>query len=118
MAEIERGRKKRRSEKEVRREGAEKRRKGEEIKKKRMIEVKKVAEEQEIWNEEKEAAKSKEEAKKLVPQRFYKWIKVFGKKESERISTKKLQDHTIEVKKEFVPKMSELQKLDLVLFFF
>jgi len=45
MAEIERGRKKRRSEKEVRREGAEKRRKGEEIKKKRMIEVKKVAEE-------------------------------------------------------------------------
>ena len=83
-----------------------------------MIEVKKVAEEQKIWDEKKETAKSKEEAKKLVLQRFYKWIYVFGKKASERIPTKKLCDHTIEVKEEFVPRMSKLQKLDLILFSF
>ena len=48
-----------------------------------MIEVKKVAEEWEIWDEEEEVAKSEAEAKKLVPDKFYKWIKVFGKKQSE-----------------------------------
>jgi len=31
-------------------------------------------------DEEKEISKSKKRAKKLVPQRFYKWIYVFGKK--------------------------------------
>ena len=44
------------------------------------MEVRKVAEEWEIWDEEKEAAKLEEEAKKLVPKKFHKWIKVFGKK--------------------------------------
>jgi len=39
-----------------------------------------VAEEWEIWDEEEEAARSEVEAKKLVPEKFYKWIKVFGKK--------------------------------------
>jgi len=42
--------------------------------------VKKVAEEWEIWDEEEEAARLEEEAKKLVLERFYQWIKVFGKK--------------------------------------
>ena len=55
-----------------------------------MIEIKKVAEEQKIWNKKEEAVKSKEEAKKLVSQRFYKQVYVFGKKASERILTKKL----------------------------
>ena len=59
-------------------------------KKERTIEVKKGVEELEIWNEEKEVAKSKEEAKKLVSQRFHKWLHIFGKKASERMLTKKL----------------------------
>ena len=54
------------------------------------MEVRKVAEEWEIWDEEEEAAKSEEEAKKLVLEKFHRWIKVFGKKQSERISIKKL----------------------------
>ena len=66
------------------------------------MEVKKVVEEWKIWNKEKEAVKSKEEVKKLVPQRFHKWIHVFGKKASERMPTKKVQDHATEVKKRFV----------------
>ena len=59
-------------------------------KKGKMVEVKKVVEEWEIWNEEEEAAKSEMEAKKLVPEKFHKWIKMFGKKQLERMLTRKL----------------------------
>ena len=43
-------------------------------------------------------AKSEAEAKKLVPEKFHKWIKVFGKKQSERMLTRKVWDHIIDVK--------------------
>ena len=52
-----------------------------------MREVKKVVEVWEIWDEEEEAVRSEEEVKKLVPEKFHRWIKVFGKKQSERMST-------------------------------
>ena len=64
----------------------------------KMMEVKKVAEEWEIWDEDEEIAKSEGEAKKLVPEKFHKWIRVFGKKQSERMPTRKLWDHAIDVK--------------------
>ena len=67
------------------------------------MEVKKVAEEWEIWDEKKEAAKSEVEAKNLVLEKFHRWIKVFGKKQSERMPTRKLQDHAIDVKEGFMP---------------
>jgi len=67
------------------------------------MEVKKVAEEWEIWDEEEETAKSEAEAKKLMPEKFHRWIKVFGKKQSERMLTRKLWDHVIDVKEGFVP---------------
>ena len=35
-------------------------------------------------------AKSEAEAKKLVSERFYRWIKVLGKKQSERMLTGKI----------------------------
>jgi len=50
------------------------------LKGEKTIEVKRIAEEWEIWDEEEEAAKSEADAKKLVPEKFHKWIKVFGKK--------------------------------------
>jgi len=62
----------------------------EEPKKERTIEVKKIAEEWKIWNEEKEAVKSEEKAKKLVSERFHKWIHIFRKKVSERILMRKM----------------------------
>ena len=34
--------------------------------------------------------------KKLVSRRFWKWKKVFGKKESERMPVRKIWDHAIE----------------------
>jgi len=77
----------------------------------RIMEVKKVAEEWETWDKEEEAAKSKEEAKKLVPQKFYKWIYVFGKKASEKILTKKLWDYVIETKKGFVSRKGKVYPL-------
>ena len=76
-----------------------------------MMEVKKVAEEWEIWDKEEEAAKSKAETKKLVPVKFYKWIKVFGKKQSERIPTRKIWDHTIDMKEGFILRKGKIYLL-------
>ena len=64
-------------------------------KKEKTMEIKKVVEEWEIWDEEEEVAKSEEEAKRMVPEKFYKWIKVFGKKQSERMPMRKVWDHAI-----------------------
>ena len=76
-----------------------------------MMEVKKVAEEWKIWNEEEEVARSEEEAKKLVPEKFHMWIKVFGKKMSERMPTRKVQDHTIDLKEGFMPRKGKIYSL-------
>ena len=64
--------------------------------------MKRVAEEWEIWDEEEEAARSEEEVKKLVLEKFHEWIKFFGKKQLERIPTRKIWDYAIEMKKGFV----------------
>ena len=73
-------------------EEAEKKREEKDKKKKKgkTMEVKKVAEEWEIWNTEEKVAKSEEEAKKIVLEKFHKWIKVFGKKQSEKMPTRKV----------------------------
>ena len=63
-----------------------------------MMEVKRIAEEWKIWDEEKKVAKLEAEAKKLVSEKFYKWIKVFGKKQSERMPMRKIWDHTIDMR--------------------
>ena len=80
-------------------------------KKGKMIEVKKVVEEWEIWDEEEEAVKSEEEAKKLVLEKFHKWIKVFGKKQLERMPIRKVWDHAIDVKEEFIPRKGKVYPL-------
>ena len=76
-----------------------------------MVEVRKVAEEWEIWEEEEEVARSKEEARKLVPEKFHRWIKVFGKKQSERMPTRKVWDHAIDVKEGFIPRKGKVYPL-------
>ena len=70
--------------------------------KERKLEVQKIAEEWEIWEEEKKVAKLGVKTKKLVLERFYKWIWVFGKKVSERMPIRKLWDHTIEMREGFL----------------
>jgi len=59
-------------------------------KKRKTMEVKKVVEEWEIWDDEEATARSEEEAKKMVPKKFHQWIKVFGKKQSERMPMRKV----------------------------
>jgi len=89
----------------------EEKKKKKKSKKGRTTEVRKIAEEWEIWDEEEEAAKSEAEARKLVPEKFHQWIKVFGKKQSERMPTRKLWDHAIDVKEGFMPRKGKVYPL-------
>jgi len=47
----------------------------------------------------------------LVPEKFHKWIKVFGKKASERMPTRKVWDYTINLKEGFVPRKGKMYSL-------
>ena len=80
-------------------------------KKGKTMEVKKVTEEWEIWDEEEEAARLEEEAKKRIPKKFHRWFKVFSKKQSERMLTRKVWDHVIEVKEGFVLRKGKVYPL-------
>ena len=44
----------------------------------------------------------------MVPEKFHKWIKVFRKKQSERMPTRKLWDHAIDVKEGFIPRKGKV----------
>jgi len=46
----------------------------------------------------------REKVKGMVPQKFHKWLKVFGKVESEKMPMRKLWDHVINLKEDFVPR--------------
>ena len=80
-------------------------------KKGRSVEVRKVVEECEIWDEDEEAERSEAEAKKLVPEEFHRWIKIFGKKQSERMLTRKIWDHVIDVKEGFILRKGKVYPL-------
>ena len=43
-----------------------------------------------------------EKVKKLVPEKFHRWIKVFGKKQSKRMPTQKIWNHAIDMKEGIV----------------
>jgi len=80
-------------------------------KKEKTIEVKRIAEEWEIWDEEEEEAKLEAEAKKLVPEQFHRWIKVFSKKQLERMPTWEIWDHAIDTKEIFVLRKGKVYPL-------
>jgi len=54
------------------------------------------------FNEEIEL--DREKVKEMVPQKFHRWLKVFEKVELERMLTRKLWDHIINLKEDFIPK--------------
>jgi len=58
-----------------------------------------------------EKDEDEEVLKKLVPRRFWKWKKVFGKKKSERIPVQKIWDYAIELKKGFTPRKGKVYSL-------
>jgi len=57
----------------------------------------------EDWGREEEIEKNYRKIEELVPRKFLKWRKVFGKVESERMPTRKIWDHAIDLKKTFKP---------------
>jgi len=56
-------------------------------------------------------AKSEAEAKKLVLEQLHRWIKVFSKKQLERMPTQKIWDHAIDMKEGFVPRKGKVYPL-------
>ena len=50
----------------------------------------------------------------IVPRRFHKYLKVFEKKDSERMLTRKTWDHAIDLREGFVPKKDKISPLSRV----
>jgi len=55
----------------------------------------------EDWRREEEIEKNHQKIEEMVPKRFLKWKKVFGKVRSERIPTRKVWNHAINLKETF-----------------
>ena len=60
----------------------------------------------EDWEREEEIKEDHRKIEKMVPRKFLKWRKVFGKVESERMPTRKVWDHAINLKETF--KLSQM----------
>ena len=75
----------------------------------RMIE--RIMEEQE---EEEEDLIKLRVTDKMVPRQFHKYLKVFEKKDSERMPTRKAWDHAINLREGFVPKKDKIYPLSRV----
>jgi len=58
-------------------------------------------EEKEDWEREKEMEADHRKMEEIVPKMFHKWLKVFGKVESERIPVRKIWDHVIDLRDDF-----------------
>ena len=50
----------------------------------------------------------------MVPRRFHKYLKVFEKKDSERMPTRKAWDHAIDLREGFMPKKGKIYPLSRV----
>jgi len=57
----------------------------------------------EDWGREEEIEKDHRKIEEMVPRKFLKWRKVFGKVESERMPTRKVWDYAIDLKETFKP---------------
>jgi len=60
-------------------------------------------EDKENWGRDEEIEVDHKKIEEMVPKRFLKWRKVFGKIESERMPTRKIWDHAIDLKETFKP---------------
>jgi len=67
-----------------------------------------VAEKEEELDEEDMIVRKIEE---MVPRQFHKYLKVFEKKDSERMLTRKAWDHAIDLREGFVPKKEKIYPL-------
>jgi len=60
-----------------------------------------AVDEKEDWEREEEIEADHMKVEEMVPKRFHKWLKVFGKVESERIPVRKVWDHVIDLNDNF-----------------
>jgi len=60
-----------------------------------------VINDKENWGREEEIEEDHRKIEEMVPRKFLKWKKVFGKVESERMLTRKVWDYTIDLKETF-----------------
>jgi len=70
-----------------------------------------AVDDKEDWGREKKVEADHRKIEEMVPQKFLKWRKVFGKVESERILMRKIWDHTIDLKKTFKPRKGRIYPL-------
>jgi len=55
----------------------------------------------EDWGREEEIEENHRKIEEMVPRKFLKWKKMFGKVESKRMPTRKIWDHAIDLKETF-----------------
>ena len=60
-----------------------------------------VVNEKEDWRRKEEIEADHRKVEEMVPKRFHKWLKVFGKVESKRMPVRKVWDHTIDLNDDF-----------------
>jgi len=65
----------------------------------------------EDWGKEEEIEMDHRKIEEIVPKKFLKWRKVFGKVESERMPTRKVWDHAIDLKETFKPQKGRIYPL-------
>ena len=70
-----------------------------------------TVDEKEDWGREEEIEEDHRKIEELVPRKFLKWRKVFGKVESERMPTRKAWDHAINLKETFKPQKGRIYPL-------
>jgi len=67
-----------------------------------------VIDDKEDWGKEEEMEEDHRKIEEIVPKRFLKWEKVFKKVESERMPTRKIWDHAIDLKEMFKPQKGRI----------
>jgi len=92
--------------------------KGQEVKKgKRVVTLEEekmvrwAMEDKENWGRDEEVEADHKKIEEMVPKRFLKWRKVFGKMESEGMPTRKIWDHAIDLKETFKPQKGRIYSL-------
>ena len=60
-----------------------------------------AVDEKKDWGREEEIEADHRKVEEMVPKRFHKWLKVFGKVESERMPVRKVWDHAIDLNDDF-----------------
>ena len=60
-----------------------------------------AADDKKDWGREEEMEMDHHKIEGMVPRKFHRWLKVFGKVESERMPVRKVWDHAIDLKEDF-----------------